>query len=238
MAVGNLALPAGGADARNPESAEVALLGPAVAIGVLVALHDGLLGDAKEFPAGAVVPFGPLQEALGRLPPGRSFSCAWHVASPRGARASTADYARVSLGLSLGDGGSSAELPTALAALSAHQVAAVGAPACDFTPPCELHAFPSSLVCLALRHNNSFRWTAFSHAAGAIPASISEVFSSTRPALKTFSWASESESCVGPCGSVRVRPWRCRRVARRTPSCFASRTPGAPSRARGTACLR
>jgi cysteine synthase A len=65
-AVGQAVLAGGRVDALDPERTEVALLGLAVAVGVLAGLLDGLLGDADGVLAAAVVAFGCLKNLLVR----------------------------------------------------------------------------------------------------------------------------------------------------------------------------
>ena len=54
-AVAQPELTRGGVDARDPERAEVALLGAAIAIRILAGLDDGLLGSAEYLATGVVV---------------------------------------------------------------------------------------------------------------------------------------------------------------------------------------
>src|ERR1035441_2166379 len=63
-AVGQVERPDGGVDADNPEVAEVALAGLAIAIGPVLALHGGVFGVAEKFAAAAAVSFGFLNDAF------------------------------------------------------------------------------------------------------------------------------------------------------------------------------
>src|SRR5262249_54145393 len=54
-AVGQTVQPRRGIDARDPQGAELALVLPAIAVGILPGLDDGLLGGAVNLAAGVVV---------------------------------------------------------------------------------------------------------------------------------------------------------------------------------------
>src|SRR5678816_2818093 len=64
LAVGHAEAAGRGVDARDPELAEVALLGAAVAIGVLPGAHDRFLGNAKDVLAAAAKALGENEDLL------------------------------------------------------------------------------------------------------------------------------------------------------------------------------
>ena len=69
----------GGVDALDPEVAEAALLGLAVACGVGFGLADGVLGITEVGTAESAEPFGFGQHALAALPAGGGIGGSWHV---------------------------------------------------------------------------------------------------------------------------------------------------------------
>src|SRR5678816_4798834 len=64
LAVGHAEAAGRGVDARDPELAEDALLGAAVAIGVLPGAHDRFLGDTKDVLAAAAEALGENEDLL------------------------------------------------------------------------------------------------------------------------------------------------------------------------------
>ena len=63
-AIGQAEVACCGIDALDPQGAEIALLGPAVAIGILFCLLDSLHGDAEDVLAAAEVALGLLHHLL------------------------------------------------------------------------------------------------------------------------------------------------------------------------------
>src|SRR5690606_31109482 len=60
-AIGQAVFAGCGIDALDPERTEIALLGPAIAIGVLACLLDRLIGDAEGILATAIIAFRGLE---------------------------------------------------------------------------------------------------------------------------------------------------------------------------------
>jgi hypothetical protein len=79
--VGRPVLAGGGVDPGDPEPAELALAGAAVAVGVLEALLDGVLGNGVDVATAAPVTFRLLQELAATATGSHEVFCSGHFGS-------------------------------------------------------------------------------------------------------------------------------------------------------------
>jgi hypothetical protein len=82
-AVGYPASAGGGVEALDPEIAECAFAGFAIAIRPILAFHGCVFGVAEKFGAASAVAFGFFEHALAAGAAGRCIACSWHFVLPR-----------------------------------------------------------------------------------------------------------------------------------------------------------
>src|SRR5690606_14552219 len=161
-AVGHAVLAGCGIDAGDPQGAELALLGAAIAIGILSGAHHRFVGNAEYVAAAAAETLGGLQDLLVRLAGDDSTFDSWHGCSPRSVRQHRAYGALVGIV----HHGRAAQLALALGALLGEDMAHVRGTALERAAAQLLESLGRAALALHLRHGDS----CFSLASGACVA--------------------------------------------------------------------
>src|ERR1051326_3691991 len=120
--VGHAELAHRGVDARDPERADLALLLPAIAVGVLPRLHQRLLGDAVDVLPAAAEPLRLLEDFLVARTRRYASLDSWHGAPSARVRQHAADRRRIGMI----DRAGAAQLALRLRLLLGEDVAPVG----------------------------------------------------------------------------------------------------------------
>src|SRR5262249_3065044 len=141
-----------GVDARDPQRAELALLLPAVAVGVLPRLHHRFLGDTVDVLAPAAETLRLAENLLVALARRYVSLYPWHGALLARVRQHVADRRRVSVI----DRARAAQLALGLRALLGQDVAPIGAAALDAAAAAHPEALRSAPLGLHLGHMPSF----------------------------------------------------------------------------------
>src|SRR5581483_11466752 len=142
-------------DARDPQRAELPFLLPAVAVGILPGLHQGLLRDPVDVLAAAAEAFGLLEDLLVARARRYSTLDSRHGALLRRVRQHGADRRRVGLI----DMAHLAHVALTLGALLRQDMALVGARALDAAAAAHLEALGGAALGLHLRHSTAPRFS-------------------------------------------------------------------------------